>query len=96
MTNLVVFALFVLASARIVRLIAADKLSEPFRDWIQHRYGAESMITYLFCCRACLSIWVCGLLSPLVFVFGDWSWWWLPLTALSGSHLVVLLSQLED
>ena len=44
-----------LATYRLTRLVTADKITEPIRDWITARHD---WFGYLVTCDWCLSIWV--------------------------------------
>ena len=45
----------VLAAARLTRLITADSITQPARDWIMPR---NSYVSALVQCRSCTSVWV--------------------------------------
>lgn len=94
--------LAVLAVARLTRLIAVDKILEPFRFWLGRRWPADSQRLYLFHCVWCLSIWIAAVVVPLVWVFGGLSdrlgitaWIGIPALVLATSHLAGLLKGIE-
>lgn len=87
---------YTLTVARLTRLIAADKFFEWWRDLIVRRYGHESLFTYLWFCRACLSVWVAFATAPALVYAVNWSWWSILLLAPAASYTTILLATLED
>ena len=91
-----------LAAARITRLITADKISEPIREWIVRKRGPESQISYLIYCRWCtglyasivasICVWFGAGLRHLMPVSG---WFAIPALALAFSYLIGLLVRAE-
>lgn len=81
-----------LATYRLTRLVTADKITEPLRDWISRR---SSTLGYLITCDWCLSIWISPLIAMLLILHpeGDLTRW--GLLALAFSALTGLLSLLE-
>jgi hypothetical protein len=97
------------ATARLTRLIAADRILLPVRGAIVRRFGPSSALGYLVHCRWCVSIW----LSIPVAAGVLWLWLLLlprmaddlpwparvllaALLALTFSHGTALLAGLED
>lgn len=54
---LIVLALAIVATARAVRLVAIDKLTEPARARLIRCRGVDSMIVYGLHCPMCLAVW---------------------------------------
>jgi hypothetical protein len=92
----VTLALFVLASARITGLITLDELTRPAREAFTRRLDEDRpshrALAYLTSCPWCASIYVCAVLAPVF-------WWWgdrpavaVPALALGGSQAVGMLS----
>lgn len=98
-----------LATARLTRLIAADRVLLPFRAAIVRRFGPSSALGYLVHCRWCVSLWLSAPVAAAVV------WLWLAalpdladlldwphrvvlagLLALTYSHATALLAALED
>lgn len=52
------FAVDALATYRLQKLVRDDKITEPLREWVYHKYGEphESKLAYLTTCPWCLSI----------------------------------------
>lgn len=94
-TLLLLLAGYVLTVARLTRLITTDKLTAWWRNLIVSWFGAESLFTYLWFCRACMSIWVAFATAPTVVWVSHLSWWSILLLAPSASYLTVLLAKVE-
>jgi hypothetical protein len=93
-----------LATARLTRLLTADRISRPLRAAIVRRYGPSSAVGYLVHCRWCVSLYVAPFAAAAVLWLapayrGNW---WAPtllvgvLLALGFSHGTALLAGLED
>lgn len=77
------------ATARAVRLIGADTISEPFRDrWLTPGSWFET----LFTCPWCLSMWIAPIVVACAYTC-DWFVW--PAAALTASHATGLLAGWE-
>ena len=90
--------LWVLALARVTRLIVADRLTDFLRVWAYKRSrGGESMLTYFVQCPWCISMWLGFATAWIIWLQADIPGYLYPLVALSGSYLVGLLAtNLED
>ena len=93
--TVLILALWVLAVARVTRLITRDKLLEPFRVWVLAQRGADSQIAYLVHCSWCTSIWVAFATAPAAIAATGLSWWLLPIVALAASQLTGLASLVD-
>lgn len=80
-------AVFVGAVFRLAWLIAADNITQPVRDWVEHQFGEESKPAYLINCLWCTSIWVCVPLAILSWLFMDGTLWQWACAALTASAL---------
>lgn len=63
--DLLTYALLVLASYRVTRLVTTDVVLEKFREWVWKKKPAHSGLGYLITCNWCTGFWV-----SLVFVSG--------------------------
>lgn len=86
--NVLVLVCAVVIGARVTRLVTADRVFEPFRNWVFDTRGAESKLTYFVHCPWCVGMWV-------AVVFAALAWWtapaeW-PITAWWGVPGVVAL-----
>lgn len=94
MTVLVVLA-YVVAVARLTRLVVDDQLTLPLRRRIVDTYGVDDWRTYLAHCSACVSIYTAVALMPLL-IAARWHWAFaVPLYALAASQITILLKGLE-
>lgn len=97
-----------LATARLTRLVAADRVTQPLRTAVATRFGPSHGLAYLIHCRWCVSMYlappvaalVLWLWDALAYDLADVTW---ParialgaLLALAYSHLTALLAGLED
>ncbi|MFF3665455.1 hypothetical protein [Microtetraspora malaysiensis] len=81
---------FLLALAlifRVTRFVTADALAEPFRLWVERRYGEESRRAYLVSCAWCASIWASIVIVPAAYVWGDTVWFQLVALIAAASYL---------
>lgn len=67
--------LVALATARVTRLVTADKLTERPRLWVLTQAirwrGEDSLLTYLLTCAWCVSVYVGAGAATLWYVAGD-------------------------
>ena len=59
------------AIARLARLLTADRISEPIREWVIKRYGDESMRAYFVSCDYCVSMYVAPAVATAAVLWGD-------------------------
>lgn len=93
-----------LATARLTRLVAADRVTLPIRGAIVRRFGPSSALGYFVHCRWCVSMYVAvPVAAAVVWLVPELHrGWWLPtvitgaLLALAYSHGTALLAGLED
>lgn len=86
------------ATLRLTRLIYADTITFPFRDWLASKNppgektsGAmrsvfrfvEDMVS----CPWCLSVWVGCAVAPVAWFFGDTFWFVIPALMLTASQV---------
>jgi hypothetical protein len=59
-------ALDLLATQRITRLVAEDKITEPIREWVWETHPpSETKLGYFLTCPHCISIWAAGAVSVM-------------------------------
>ena len=83
--------LVVLATYRLTRLITADRITEPLREWVN---GRSEWAGYLVTCDWCLSIWI-GPLVVIPAVLWPSTMVTVVVAALSASAVTGLLSLVE-
>lgn len=93
--DLVVFVLWVLALARLTRLVNADEITDPIRLAVMRKTGPESKWSYFLQCPWCVSMWLGLVTAGFPVWLTDSPWWFLPLLALAGSHVTGLMAQLD-
>lgn len=104
--TVIVLVLYVLASARITRLINGDKITDPLRmafasrarDW--DRTSTErarwAYVLYYLECPWCAGFWVCLAAAYPVTRLLDWPWWCIFPLALAANHLVGVFAFAAD
>jgi hypothetical protein len=83
--------LVALATYRLTRLVTADKITEPVREWVNSR---SEWAGYLVTCDWCLSIWI-GPLVAIPAVLWPSTMVTVVVAALSASAVTGLLSLVE-
>lgn len=95
LTWIIILVTYVLATARLTRLVNADVLTDSLRIAVARKYGADSTASYFLSCPWCVSVWVALILGLGILGCTDASWLWLPLIVPAASHLTGLLSALD-
>lgn len=76
MTRHVTFLILVLNALAVYRaaiLVTRDKITKPFRDWLDRRYTGV-IVEFIFC-PWCVSIWAgAGATVLTVWCWGWWQW----------------------
>ena len=88
-------ALAIGAVCRLARLLTADKISEPIRDWVERRYGEDSMRFYFVTCDYCVSMYVAPIVATVAVYWGDNRVIIIGLLALTASFLAGTIAALE-
>lgn len=57
-----------LAVARVVVLLVNDKITEPYRRWVQGCSGDDGWFTYLVNCPWCTGVWVAAPMTALTYI----------------------------
>lgn len=103
MSTFITFAVLLFAAVRVTRLIVVDKLSEPLRQFLLKKLGAENWVTYLFFCPWCIGFWVSLAAAWLTYEHGGLKvympfpeWLSVPLVALAMSYVVGWVLSRED
>lgn len=82
-----------LATYRLTRLVTADRITQPIREWA---LAKNDMIGYLATCDWCLSIWVAPAPTVLAVLFPSNRLVLVGLVALAASALTGLLAAIES
>lgn len=103
MTALITFIVLLFATIRVTRLIVTDKLSEPFRQLLVDKLGTSSLVTYLFFCPWCVSVWIGFASSAIAWYVGGLqpfvslpAWFAIPAIALGMSYITGWVLSRED
>lgn len=93
--DLLPFLIGALATARITRLITADKILERPRNAILLRLDEDGLMAYLVQCAWCVSVYTGAGVAAGGAWAGVWSWWWAGALALSFSYVAGILASWE-
>lgn len=108
MPSAITLLVYVLAVARVTRLVNEDKVTERAREWLVDRawriarpqvpgpsrpWADEPLLAYLITCPWCASIWVGAVAAPLVYFLGSSPWLLVPALALAFSYVTGYLAQ---
>lgn len=103
---LLILAVYVLACARLTRLVNADTILDPIRVRITQASrnpdasDAEkrrwATFDYWLSCPWCVGFWICLACAYLPTHLIGWPWWAIFPTALAASHLIGVAAALAD
>lgn len=91
--SMVVGGLWVLALARVTRLLTRDEITDFIRAWVFGRWGFESKLGYFVRCPWCVSMWLSFATLWPVFILTGADWRLYPFTALAGSYVVGVFAE---
>lgn len=104
--TLLILAIYVLACARLTRLLNADTIADPLRIWITRRSRNPdttdtarrrwAILDYWLGCPWCVGWWICLAAAYLPARLIGWPWWTIFPLALAASHLVGIAAVLAD
>jgi hypothetical protein len=96
--TLLILAVYVLACARLTRILNGDTILDPVRLWIAgrsldlDRSASEKQrwgkLLYWVECPWCAGLWICLLSAYLPVWLIGWPWWALFPVGLAASHLI--------
>jgi len=88
------FAIYVLAIARLTTLAIDDKILEAprnaLRRWLLTRDHGQ--LWYLTTCPWCLSIWISAATIPVIYAYGQTAWLEIPGMVLAASEITGLIA----
>lgn len=84
-----------LVTARLTRLVVADKLTEPLRNRLLLRLDEDGLLAYLVTCSWCASFYTGGAVAAGGALASLWPWGWVLPLALSFSYVAGLLASWE-
>jgi hypothetical protein len=85
-----------LTTARLTRLVTADRITEKYRVAIISRVSPEGLLAYLIVCDWCASFYIGAAVSGAWWAFGDYEWFELVTLALSASYVAGFLNSKVD
>ena len=92
--DLLILGIWVLAAARVTRLLTKDAITDFIRIWGHKKTkGQDTTLTYFLTCPWCVGMWVCLLSAWSVILLTEWTWWLYLLLALMGSHIIGLMAE---
>jgi hypothetical protein len=88
--HLLTLVVFILAAARVTRLLVADDITAPLRRWGARTFTDK--VAVLFVCPWCMGFWVSAVAAVLWWFWGDRWWLLLPALAFAISYLVGIMA----
>lgn len=86
--------ILVLALARLTRLVVADEIFRPLRNWTMDR---STWFGYLVTCPWCMSVWLATAVFGATYLWGHGEWLWWIWGGFAASYCVGLLAEkVED
>lgn len=91
--ELLILGLWLLAAARLTRLLIRDEITDFIRVRVFTRWGPKGRAGYFVTCPWCVGMWVSLASAPYVIWLTEWSWWLYPLLAGTGSYVTGILAE---
>ena len=93
----VVYAIYLLAFARLVVLLTGDVITARPRDAFVTalKERGHHMLAYLFLCPWCLSVWLAIPAAPIIYAYGHHWWLFVPALALALSAAAGALARVK-
>ena len=80
LTNVLIILAGLMVGTRATRIITADRVTEPLRERLLHRFGVEHRLVYFVHCTWCVGFWVALVTALLVWFTSPHEWpmsaWW--------------------
>ncbi len=96
LSTLLTLAVYVLAAARLTRIVVSDKIGEPIRKAAVDRFGTDDMRTFGLFCPWCFGWWVCAALAFPTAIVAGLPWWMGFGLWPAGSYLVGALGKWDS
>jgi hypothetical protein len=87
--------LVVLATARLTRLITADRITGAARKWVDERYGEDDLRSYFITCDFCVSTYIAPIVAGATILWPDNRVLVGGLIALTASYVTGMLTRLD-
>lgn len=88
------FVVYVLAVARLTRLVNHDTILDPVRITVARVFGPDSAVVYFLGCPWCVGMWLSLATAILPVLLVGLPWWWFILVGLATSHVIGLAAPL--
>lgn len=92
-----VYAIYLLAFARLIVLLTSDVITAVPRDAFVTalKERGHNMLAYLFLCPWCLSVWLAIPAAPIIYAYGDSPWLFVPALGLALSAVAGSLARVK-
>lgn len=92
-----IYAVHLLAFARLVVLLTSDVITERPRDAIVTalKERGRNMLAYMLLCPWCISIWLAIPAAPIIYAYGDSPWLFVPALGLALSAAAGALARVK-
>ncbi len=92
-----VYAVYLIAFARLIVLICADVITARPRDAIVTalKDRKHSMLAYMLLCPWCLSVWLAIPAAPIIYAYGNSPWLFVPALGLALSAAAGALARVK-
>jgi len=92
-----VYAIYLLAFARLIVLITMDMITARPRDAVVTalKERGHDMLAYLLLCPWCVSVWLAIPAAPIIYAYGDSPWLFVPALALALSAAAGVLARVK-
>lgn len=92
-----VYAIEIIAFARLVVLLTSDMITERPRDAFVTalKQRGHNMLAYLLLCPWCISIWLAIPAAPIIYAYGDSPWLYVPALGLALSAAAGALARVK-
>jgi hypothetical protein len=84
--DLIVLGLWMMALARLTRLLTQDEITDFIRVWVYRKWGEESTAAYFSTCAWCVGLWLSLATTWYALMLTQWTWVLYPILALGGSY----------
>lgn len=92
-----VYAIYLLAFARLIVLITADMITARPREAVVEalKERKHNMLAYMLLCPWCISIWLAIPAAPIIYAYGNSPWLFVPALGLALSAAAGALARVK-
>lgn len=95
MDTITTLVIATLVTARITRLVTADRITRAPRTWVLRRLPSDSLTAYFIVCTWCTSVYTGLAVAATGAMAGAWTWPWVVPLGLAFSHVSGLMARGE-